>query len=175
MINNDINEFKNTIDHCTGIGMADRQKSLKWLAKQNDLVVYEIFKLQKKHFYHFKNDSQNENPILMAQVSFFHALRGYISDIEDLNRKNRSTNLGYLKKVNKNRAKQFRKPRLNPKHEKLLNLQNVVMNLRNSEGYSSRDVSAYLLKIHNFEISHTEILKFEKLMKKGKDHDDSNL
>lgn len=171
----DVNEYKNTMDQCSGIGIADRQKSLKWLAKQNDLVVYEVFKLQKKHFHRFKSGYPTENPILMAQVSLFQALREYISDIEDLNRKNRSTNFGYMRKVSKNRAKQFRKPRMNPKHEKLLNLQNVVMNLRNSEGYSSRDVSAYLLKIHNFEISHTEILKFEKLMKKGKDHDDSNL
>lgn len=163
------------MDHCTEIAIADRQKSLKWLGKQNDLVVYEVFKLQKKHFHRFKSGHPNENPILMAHVSFFQALREYISDMEDMNRKNRSSNFGYLKKVSKNRAKQFRKPRLNLKHEKLLNLQNVVLNLRDVEGYSSRDVSAYMLKIHNFEISHTEILKFEKLMKKGKDHDYSNL
>lgn len=171
---NDVNAFKNTMDQCSGIGIGDRQKSIKWLSKQNDLIVYEVFKLQKKHFHRFKNGHPNENPILMAQVSFFYALREYISDMEDLNRKNRSTNFGYLKKVSKNRAKQFRKPRLSSKHEKLLNLQNVVLDLRNIEGYSSRDVSAYMLKIHDFKISHTEILKFEKLMKKGKEHDDSN-
>jgi hypothetical protein len=79
-----------------------------------------------------------------------------------------------LKKVSKNRAKQFRKPRLSPKHEKLLNLQSVILNLREVEKYSSREVSAYLLKVHRISVSHTEILKFEKLMKKGKEHDDSN-
>lgn len=171
----DVNGYKNTMDQCTGIGIFDRQKSLKWLAKQNDLIVYEVFKLQKKYFYRFKSGYPNVSPILMAQVTFFEGLREYISDLEDLNRKNRSTNFGYMKKVSKERAKQFRKPRLSPKHEKLLNLQNVVLNLRDVEGYSSRDVSAYMLKIHKFEISHTEILKFEKLMKKGKEHDDSNL
>lgn len=171
----DVNGYKNTMDQCSGIAISDRQKSLKWLSKQNDLIVYEVFKLQKKHFHRFKGGYRNENPILMAQVSFFQALREYISDLEDLNRKNRSTNFGYMKKISKNRAKQFRKPRINSKHEKLLNLQNVVLNLRDVEGYSSRDVSAYMLKIHNFEISHTEILKFEKLIKKGKDYDDSNL
>lgn len=170
----DVNGYKNTMDQCTGIGVEDRQKSIKWLAKQNDLIVYEVFKLQKKHFHRFKSGYPNENPILMAQVSFFEGLREYISDLEDLNRKNRSTNFGYLKKVSKARTKQFRKPRLNPKHEKLLNLQNVVLNLRDIEGYSSREVSDYLLKNHKFEISHTEILKFEKLIKKGKEHDDSN-
>lgn len=174
-MNDDINGYKNTMDQCSGISMADRQKSLKWLAKQNDLIVYEVFKLQKKHFHRFKSAHPSENPILMAQVSFFEGLREYISDLEDLNRKNRSTNFGYLKKISKNRAKQFRKPRLNTKHEKLLNLQNVVLDLRDVEGYSSRDVSEYMLKIHDFEISHTEILKFEKLMKKGKEHDNSNL
>lgn len=171
----DENGYKNTMDQCTGISVADRQTSLKWLAKQNDLIVYEVFKLQKKHFHRFKSGYPNENPILMAQVSFFQALREYISDLEDLNRKNRSTNFGYMKKVSKARAKQFRKPRLNSKHEKLLNLQSVVLNLRDNEGYSSRQVSAYMLKIHKFKISHTEILNFEKLMKKGKEHDDSNL
>jgi hypothetical protein len=170
----DVNGYKSTMDQCTGISIADRQKSLKWLAKQNDLVVYEVFKFQKKYFHRFKSGYPTENPILMAQVSFFQALREYISDLEDLNRKNRSTNFGYMRKVSKARAKQFRKPRMNSKHEKLLNLQNVVFNLRDVEGYSSRDVSAYMLKIHNFEISHTEILKFEKLMKKGKEHDHSN-
>lgn len=171
----DVNGYKHIMDQCTGIAIADRQKSLKWLSKQNDLIVHEIFKLQKKYFHRFKSAYPNENPILMAQVSFFQALREYISDLEEMNRKNRSTNFGYLKKVSKNRAKQFRKPRLSPKHEKLLNLQNVVLNLREVEGYSSRDVSAYLLKNHKFEISHTEILKFEKFLKKGKEHDHSNL
>lgn len=38
----------------SGIGIADRQKSIKWLGKQNDIVVYEVFKLQKKYFHLFK-------------------------------------------------------------------------------------------------------------------------
>ena len=172
---NDINVFKNTMDKYTSMTILDRQKSIKWLGKQNDFVVSDVFKLQKEHFHRFKSAHPSENLILITQVSLFQALREYISDIEDLNRKNRSTNFGYLKKVSKARAKQFQKPRLNSKHEKLLNLQNVVLNLREIEGYSSRDVSEYLLKNHKFQISHTEILKFEKLIKKGKEHDDSNL
>jgi hypothetical protein len=29
----DVDGYKNTMDQCSSIGIADRQKSLKWLAK----------------------------------------------------------------------------------------------------------------------------------------------
>lgn len=169
----DINGYKNTMDQCTGIGIADRQKSIKWLGKQNDLVVYEVFKLQKKHFHRFKSGYPNENPILIAQVSFFQALSEYISDLKLPNRKNRSTNFGYLKKVSKSRVIQFKKARASPKYEKMLNIQQVIIDLIEVEKFKPRAVAAYVTR-HHFEISHVSINKFYKKIQEHKnDHSNS--
>ncbi|MFA6145593.1 MAG: hypothetical protein WCW84_10335 [Sulfurimonas sp.] len=173
-MNNDIDDYKNTMDHLTQMSLENRQAYLRWLSKQNDLIVQDVFKLQKTYFHRLKNSNLNAHPILMAQVSFFEALEDCINTLKMPNQKNRFYDFKEMKKVSAARAKQFRKARLNSKHEKLLNLQSVIMNLRESAGYSSRQVSAYLLKNHKFKISHTAILKFEKTIKKGKNDAQTN-
>ena len=173
-MSDDVDGYKNTMDHCTMISLANRQAYLRWLSKQNDLIVQDVFKLQRTYFHRFKSVHPGENPILMSQVAFFEALEDYISDLKLPNQKNRSTDLRDIKKVSQARAKQFRKARVNPKHERLLNLHSVITNLRESEGYSLRKTSEYLLENHKFKISHTSISKFEKTMKKGKDNAQAN-
>lgn len=170
-----LDELNQLINQSAAMSLGDRQKSIRWLAHQNDLIVQDTFKMKKNHFHRLKSEGHITDNTLIEVLAFYLAIKEMIALSKITNRKNRSGNFGFLRKIGEIRAKQFRKPRSNLKREKLLNLQNVVLNLREVEGYSSRDVSAYLRKNHKFEISHTEILKFEKLMKKGQTHDDSNL
>lgn len=78
----------------------------------------------------------------------------------------KDTNLGYLRKIGDTRAKQLRKPRKNPKLEKLLNMQGIVKTLIEEKEYSYRQVSEYLRIYHRFTVSHTKIGQFYRTIKK---------
>jgi len=149
---------------------SDRQKSLRWLSRQNELVIYDVFKLQKNHFHRLKSQNTDDDLILLAICSLFLALKEAISSAQIPNRKHKSGDLSFLRQVSKNRAKQFRKARKKEKKEKLLDLQSVVLNLLKNEEYSYRKTSQYLLKYHKLKVSHTTIRDFYRDIKEA-NHD----
>lgn len=159
--------IKHKLDFMTKISIDDRQKSLRWLSRQNDLVIYDVFKLQKSHFHRLKSQNIDDDLLLLSAASLFLALKEVISMSNPVKRKNRSADFGFLRQISKNRAKQFRKPRQKIKFEKLLNLQSVVITLIEAEKYSYRNVSKYLEKYHKFEVSHTTIGDFYVELKGG--------
>lgn len=164
-----VNRISNFIDTAAAMSISDRQKSLRWLSHQNELVIYDVFKLQKNHFHRLKSQKTDDDLILLAICSLFLALKEAISSAQIPNRKHKSGDFGFLRQVSKNRAKQFRKARKKAKHEKLFDLQSVVLNLIDNEKYSYREVSGYLLKYHKFGVSHTMIGDFYRSMKEVQD------
>ncbi|MCI4399986.1 MAG: hypothetical protein JHC37_05430 [Campylobacteraceae bacterium] len=164
-----LDTIKSSIDRITKISTSDRQKSLRWLSRQNDLIVYDVFKLQKSYFHRLK--SQNDDDLILLSIaSLFLALRETISASNPVKRKNRSADFNFLRQISKNRAKQFRKARKKVKYEKLLDLQSVIYSLATIEKFSTREISKYLLKHHRLEISHASISKFLKQIKES-NHD----
>ena len=161
--------ISNLIDTATAMSISDRQKSLRWLSRQNELVIYDVFKLQKNHFHRLKSQKTDDDLILLAICLLFLALKEAISSAQIPNRKHKSGDFGFLRQVSKNRAKQFRKARKKAKHEKLFDLQSVILNLLENEKYSYRKVSGYLLKYHKFEVSHTMIGDFYREIKRAQD------
>jgi hypothetical protein len=151
----------------TKLSVSDRQKSLRWLSRQNDLILYEVFKAQKNHFFRLKADGTSEDMIILSICSLFLALKEVITALDgsQTGRKNKSNDFSFLKKVTNLKAKQHKKSRRSAKYEKLLNLQSVICMLIDNEGYSFRDVSDYLLKKHRFEVSHTTIRQFYNSLK----------
>jgi IS30 family transposase len=165
----DLNTIKNSIDRITKTSTNDRQKSLRWLSRQNELIVYDVFKLQKSHFHRLK--SQNDDDLILLSIaSLFLSIKETISASNPVKRKNRSADFNFLRQISKNRAKQFRKARKKVKYEKLLDLQSVIYSLATIEKFSTREISKYLLKHHRLEISHTSISKFLKQIKES-NHD----
>ena len=164
-----LDELHQTINLITKTSASNRQKSLCWLSRQNELVIYDVFKVQKNHFHRLKSQNTDDDLILLAICSLFLALKEAISSAQIPNRKHKSGDFGFLRQVSKNRAKQFRKARKKAKHEKLFDLQSVILNLLDNEEYSYRKVSGYLLKYHKFEVSHTMIGDFYRKMKGAQD------
>ncbi|MFA6188326.1 MAG: hypothetical protein WC680_03505 [Sulfuricurvum sp.] len=171
----DLTELTNSINIFTMMSYGDRQKLLKWVARQNDLIILEIFKLKKNHFHRLKANENINDIVLLDAMSFFLAVKELIEQSKMINRKNRSGNFGFLRKVGQIRAKQLRKPRKNIKNEKLLNLQQIVVDLIEVEKYSYRDVSSFMIKVHRFSVSHVKIGTFYKTIKKGKKNDYPNI
>ncbi|HZF70099.1 MAG TPA: hypothetical protein VEZ39_04540 [Sulfuricurvum sp.] len=145
----------------------DRQKTFCWVGKQNDQVIFDVFKLQKDYFYRYRAANEDADVVLISEIALLHAAREIIIKTTPKNRKIKASDFSFLKNVSKNRAKQFRKPRKATKRDRLLNLQKTVIYLLEIEGYSLRRTAAFLLHYHDFEISHTEILKFHKMIKAG--------
>lgn len=156
----ELDELNETINIATSMSFSDRQKLLRWLAHQNDLIVYEVFKLKKNHFYRLKNEGRHAEPVLIDVVALYLAIKETISQLKVSNRKNRSDNFGFLRKIGDTRAKQLRKPRFNVKREKLLNLHGVIKSLVEEKSYSYREVAKYLKTYHRFDVSHTAIRGF---------------
>ncbi len=149
----------------TRLSTSDRQKSLRWLSRQNDLVIYDVFKAQKNHFHRLRSQNTEDDLILLSIASLFLALKGSILSSQSPRQKHRSGDFGFLRQVSKSRAKQFRKPRRKAKYEKLMNLQSVVLTLIEQNNYSYREVARYLMKYHKFEVSHMSIGRFYKTLK----------
>lgn len=153
------------LDLFTKLSVNDRQKSLGWLSRQNDFVIYDIFKLQKNHFHRLKSQNTDDDLILLAICALFLALKESILSSQIPKRKHRSGDFSFLRQVTTNRAKRFRKSRKKIKYEKLLNLQSVILSLVNDNGYSYREVSKYLMRYHKFDVSHTMIRNFYRSIK----------
>jgi len=162
-----LDNIKSGMDRMAKISNSDRKKSLRWLSRQNDLVIYDIFKLQKNHFHRLKSHNANDDLILLSIASLFLALREIITASSVVKRKNRGSDFGFLRQISKNRAKQFCKARKKEKYEKLMDFQSVVSSLREQERCSYREISEYLLKTHKFKVSHTTIGSFYKKLKES--------
>ena len=163
----ELNELNQTINHLSKMSLSDRQKSLRWLAHQNDQIIFDVFKLKKNHFHRLKSEAHHADLVLVDVLAMYLAVKEMISQTKITNRKNRSGNFGFLRKIGETRAKQLRKPRFNPKREKLLNLQGVIKSLIEEKSYSYRDVAQYLKSFHRFSVSHTAIRGFYLKIKEG--------
>lgn len=161
----DLNELNQLINQSASMSLGDRQKSLRWLAHQNDLIVQDVFKLKKNHFHRLKSEERVSDLILIDLIAFHLAIKEMIAQSKITNRKNRSGNFGFLRKIGETRAKQLRKPRFNLKREKLLNLQGIIKDLIEEKNYSFREVANYLKTYHRFQISHTAIREFYQTIK----------
>lgn len=155
-----LDELNLMINQKIMMSLADRKKAIRWLAYQNDLIIQDIFKLKKNHFHRLKSEGAIIDIILVDTLAFYLAIKEMIAKTKISNRKNRSGDFSFLKKIGETRARQLRKPRANLKREKLLNLHGVIRSLIEVENYSYRGVSDYLKTYHRFLVSHTAIRQF---------------
>jgi len=161
-----VDDISQSLDMASAMSKVDRQKSIRWLSRQNDLVLYDVFILQKNHFHRLRSNNVKDDLTLLSIVSLFLALKETIAASNPVKRKNRSSDFGFLRQVSKNRAKQFKKARKKEKYDKLMNLQSTVLSLINQNRYSYRDVAEFLSKYHKLEVSHTTVGSFYRKFKK---------
>lgn len=162
----DINELEKRIIQITLLSSADRKKSIHWLAKQNSLMAYEVFKRKKNHFHRLKADGTIGDLILIELIAFLISLKEVIESTEIPNRKNRSKDLASLSGVARNQAMQCRKARKTPKRDKLLFMQNNIIAWIEA-GLSDRKIAEKITSGKKYNISHTEISRFHRELKEN--------
>lgn len=170
----DINQITKIINDRTLTSLKDRQKIMKWLSKQNELVLFEIFKLKKNHFHRLKGAELRPDLTMLDMVSLLLAAKEFITKSTIENKKNRSKSFGFLKNISYHRAIQMRKPRKKQVQEKLMDKHGLILNLIEREKLSSREVAQYLLSHHRLKVSHTTIWNFYNSIKKEGEKADGN-
>lgn len=163
----ELNELEKTIVEITLLSADVRKENIRWLAKQNSLMVYEVFKLKKNHFHKLKAGGVITDLILIEMIAFVFAIKELIESTELQNKKNRSNDLTGLRKIARNQAKKFKKVRKTPKRDLLMNLHNNIITWI-EEGISDRGIANLIYKTKKIQISHTEISRFHQALKKQK-------
>lgn len=163
----ELNELEKTIVEITLLSADVRKENIRWLAKQNSLMVYEVFKLKKNHFHKLKAGGVITDLILIEMIAFVFAIKELIESTELQNKKNRSNDLTGLRKIARNQAKKFKKVRKTPKRDLLMNMQNNIITWIEA-GTSDRGIADLILQTKKIQISHTEISRFHQALKKQK-------
>ena len=163
----ELNELEKTIVELTLQSVDMRKENICWLAKQNSLMAYEVFKLKKNHFHKLKADGITGDLILIDMVAFVFAVKELIESTELQNKKNRSYDLTGLRKIARNQAKKFKKVRKTPKRDLLMNMQNNIITWIEA-GISDRGIADLISQTKKIKISHTEISRFHHALKKQK-------
>ena len=166
-----INKITEIINHRTLTSLEDRQKIMKWLSKQNELVLFEVFKLKKNHFHRLKYEELKPDLTILDMVSLLLAAKEFIAKSTITNKKNRSESFGFLGDVSHNRALQMQKPRKKTKQDKLMDKHGLIISLVEKKQLSYRKVSQYLLSHHRFHVSHTTVGTFYNTLKQQRTAD----
>ncbi|WP_457744884.1 hypothetical protein [Sulfurimonas sp.] len=143
----------------TQIDEQKKGKMVRWLSRQNNEIMYEVFKEQKQQFYRLKNLYQNEDLTLLSTASFIRAIHDIYSKISKKSQKAEEGNLRKIRSSTKLKAKQIKKQTQHPKLDKLFLLQDIIKTFR-QEGISYYKISDYLKSQHKFTVSHTTIRNF---------------
>lgn len=162
-------ELKNKLDIYTKVPIKRREKVLKWLANQNEEIALMAFEEQKKHFFKISKIEEDNRSILYLSSLYLAANQLYELYHAQAN-KNREMDIDQVKGATHIQAKKFKKNIQSEKYDKLLNLRNKILDLKDEENLSFRQISEFLKRYHRLEVSHSYIATFYHNMKKDK-HD----
>jgi len=151
--------YTKQLEQQTSFATNQRKSLINWFNKQNIDMQVDIFKEQRNQFFAHKNKYGLSD--ITALAAFCKAIDIYYQKNKILLQKNKSASLKEFNNITEFSIKKYRKQRFSAKREKLLNLSSVIKNLID-EGYSFRELSKYLYKVHRLEVSHTYIQKIHK-------------
>lgn len=151
----------------TRVSEKEFQTACRWACRQHFEVMLEIFKLQKNYFFQLKSKHSDLDLSLLGAASFVKAVVEIYNLAKNVHKKNRTDDIKNVKNPTKIRSKMMQNYKQRDKFDKLLNIQNVILELREKEKLSFRKISQYLLKFHRLEVSHTLVSNFYKFLKNG--------
>jgi len=135
-----------------------RAKAFRWAARQNIMVIHEIFKKQKEHYFQLSKSKETDK-FLLYQSAFYLAMHDIYEAVKDRSTKKRIDCLTDMLDPTSIRAKRVKKQHHARKYEKLLDLRSKIINLKKIEGLSFREMAIYFSTYHRLEVSHTLIRK----------------
>ncbi len=156
------NSFKNklSIQEYAKLSKKEIAVNSRWFFKQNELIIYEVFKIQKQQFYKLKNLFQNADSITLSASALFVAIAKVKQAIIAKSSKAKINNIVNIKSPITLRIKQMKRKSKGEKYEKLLNQKSTILELREKENTSFYEIARYLLKWHKLDVSHSWVRKF---------------
>ena len=155
----------------TKVSKVNQKEICRWLCRQNDEILYEMMKSQKRIFYKIKAQNPDEELLVLATVAFILASKEIKEKLSTNSLKNKTQDLGSIQNNLKLGLKQLLKPKPRPKFEKMLNYKNVILDAIDKEGASYEEVRRYLEKKYSLKISRQYVGKFYNNIKKGEEND----
>jgi len=149
----------------TGLSKHEVKSAFKWVSRQNEELVIEIFKSTKSYFYKQKNLHPNTDVSILSAAAFLQAVTETKKICSIKRKKEKDLKLHSIKSPIPIRVKHLKRRERSVKYERLLNLKSVILKLIETEGSSYRQVSAYLKRYHHFDVSHTMIGQVYKKLK----------
>ena len=160
--------LKNKLDLYTGLTIKKRKKVLKWISNQSEEIILMAFEKQKEYFFQLsKQDEPNKSVLYLSALymAVDHLYCTYYSQ----NSKRREMDLHSLQGATRLQAKKLKRTAQSMKYDKLLNLKNKILVLKNEENLSFRQISQFLLTYHKLEVSHSYIATFYHTIKEKND------
>jgi len=155
---NQINpEIISSLEFHTKLSKEQRKKLINWFNKQNVEFQIMVFEEQRNQYFKLKNTDASKN--ILSLASYLLAVKYFYDKEQLLKSKNKSQSLNELGNLSNIERIKFKKERINQKHQILLLMHSVILQLHN-DGYSRRDISRHLLMKYKKDISHTSISKY---------------
>lgn len=161
-------ELKNKLDRFTKVPMKRRKKVLKWLANQDEEIVLMAFEKQKDYLFNLSK-SNEENRSIIYLSALYMAANNLYNLYHAQTSKNRGMDINAIKGVTKIQAKKFKKKSKSEKFDKLLDIKNKILVLKDEENLSFREISEFLKRYHRLEVSHSYIATFYNQLKEKND------
>jgi len=154
------------LNSLTKLSQSQRQKALKWLARQNEALILSAFVKQRDYF--FKLSNKEENKSILYLCAFYLATDELYTLLQSKKKKEKLQNLHEIGNATSLQVKQFKQHQPSEKWNKLLNIKNKIFKLIEEENLSFREVSKFLKTYHKLQVSHTYIATFYNALKELK-------
>jgi len=138
------------------------------MVNQNEEVILMAFKSQKEHLFKLSKLNEKNRSILYLSAMYMAADHLH-STYYNQNSKSKEIDINVVKGATKLQAKRFKQNVPSVKYDKLLNLKNKIMVLKDEENLSFRQISEFLLRYHRLEVSHSYIATFYHQIKEKND------
>ncbi|MDM5270787.1 hypothetical protein PGH07_01195 [Sulfurovum sp. zt1-1] len=152
-------ELKKKLDNFTKVPINRRRKAFKWLAKQDEEVVLMAFEKQKEYLFKIGNKNEENKSILYLSALYLAADSLYSLYYSQAS-KNRDMNIHAVQGVTRMQAQKFKKHVQADKYDRLLNLKNKILVLKDEENLSFRQISEFLMTYHRLKVSHSYVATF---------------
>ena len=141
---------KNIIFSITQLDSKDQKRLLHLFARLNELLRVEIFENQRTIFHKIKSKYIDIENNTIGYCSFILAIKEFESNV----------NFDELQSIKF--ENQYRKIDIN---EKLSTVVSVIIQLREKQNFTYRDIAKYLKKNHRINVAHSTIFRFYNQIK----------
>ncbi len=144
-----------------------RKKMRRWLSRQSEEMELEAFVRQQKYYFELSR-YKDENRSLLYYAAHTLAISEIYDQMNPKKGKNKIIDIRKVPDVTGLQMKYIVRSKNSKKYDRLLNLKNKILMLKDEQNLSFRQISEFLLRYHKLEVSHAYIATFYQNMKDTK-------